>query len=233
VRADHDHFVFLCPEQSRSLFRLTAAAIGDKLNSVHMGVQERRARQKENVREEILDAARALFVKDGYEHVSIRKIAEKIEYAPGTIYLYFRDKAEILDRICDETFAKLSHRLQAINKDPSKPLDSLRRGLRTYIQFGVDNPNHYIVTFVQAKRLPRDEHPKTGEQCFDNLREAVQRCIDAGELNCDDVEEVSQALWAGAHGVTSLLITCAFPFIESNRLIDRVLHILIEGVRKR
>jgi AcrR family transcriptional regulator len=68
-----------------------------------MGVQERRARQKEGVREEILDAARTLFVKEGYEHVSMRKIAEKVEYAPGTIYLYFRDKAEILDRICEET----------------------------------------------------------------------------------------------------------------------------------
>ena len=79
-----------------------------------MGVKERRARQKEGVREEILDAARTLFVKEGYEHVSIRKIAEKVEYAPGTIYLYFHDKAEILDRICEETFSKLAKRMAAI-----------------------------------------------------------------------------------------------------------------------
>src|SRR5689334_15238479 len=99
-----------------------------------MGVQERRAREKENIREEILDAARTLFVKDGYEHVSIRKIAEKAEYAPGTIYLYFKDKAEILDRISEETFAKLAQRMHAINKDQISPIDALRRGLRTYIQ---------------------------------------------------------------------------------------------------
>jgi AcrR family transcriptional regulator len=198
-----------------------------------MGVQERRARQKESVREEILDAARTLFVKQGYEHVSMRKIAEKIEYAPGTIYLYFRDKAEILDRLSDETFAKLEKRMQAIHADPSSPLDGLRRGLRTYIQFGIDNPNHYIVTFVQAKQLPRDHQPKAGERCFDNLRAAVQRCVEAGQLNCDDVEEVAQAIWAGAHGLTALLITSQFPFIEQNRLIDRVVHILIEGIRKR
>jgi AcrR family transcriptional regulator len=198
-----------------------------------MGVQERRARQKESIREEIVDAARTLFVKEGYEHVSIRKIAEKIEYAPGTIYLYFRDKAEILDRICDETFARLAQRMQAINADPSNPLDGLRRGLRTYVQFGLDNPNHYVVTFVQAKQMASDYHPKAGDQCFDNLRAAVARCIDAGQLNCNDVEEVSQALWAGAHGVTTLLITSSFPFIEHNRLVDRVVHILIEGIRKR
>src|SRR6516225_5914501 len=165
-----------------------------------MGVRERRAREKANIREEILDAARTLFVKEGYAHVSIRKIAEKIEYAPGTIYLYFRDKAEILEQLSDETFAKLEKKMQAIHADPSSPLDRLRRGLRTYIQFGIDNPNHYIVTFVQAKQLPHDHQPKAGERCFDNLRAAVRRCVEAGQLNCDDVEEVAQAIWAGAHG---------------------------------
>jgi len=198
-----------------------------------MGVQERRAREKANIREEILDAARTLFVKEGYEHVSMRKIAEKVEYAPGTIYLYFRDKAEILQRLSDETFAKLEKRMMAIHADPASPLDGLRRGLRTYIQFGIDNPNHYIVTFVQAKQLPQDHQPQAGERCFDRLRAAVGRCVEAGQLNCDDAEEVAQALWAGAHGVTTLLITCNFPFIEPNRLIDRVVHILIEGIRKR
>ena len=198
-----------------------------------MGVKERRAREKANIREEILDAARTLFVKEGYEHVSMRKIAEKVEYAPGTIYLYFKDKAEILERLCDETFAKLEMRMQAIHADPSSPLDGLRRGLRTYIQFGIDNPNHYIVTFMQAKQLPDDRQPQAGQRCFDKLRAAVGRCVEAGQLNCDDVEEVAQALWSGAHGVTTLLITCSFPFIEPNRLIDRVVHILIEGIRKR
>jgi AcrR family transcriptional regulator len=200
-----------------------------------MGVQERRARQKESVREEILDAARTLFVKEGYEHVSMRKIAEKIEYAPGTIYLYFHDKAEILDRICEETFSKLARKLEAINRDQADPFDCLRRGLRTYIQFGIDNPNHYVVTFVQAKQVERQNeiHATAGQRCFDVLRSAVQRSIDAQQLNCEDAEEVAQALWAGIHGITSLLITCSFPFIEHNRLIERLVHILMEGIRKR
>jgi AcrR family transcriptional regulator len=200
-----------------------------------MGVQERRARQKESVREEILDAARTLFVKEGYEHVSIRRIAEKIEYAPGTIYLYFHDKAEILDRICEETFSKLARKLEAINRDQADPFDCLRRGLRTYIQFGIDNPNHYVVTFIQAKQVERQNkiHATAGQRCFDVLRSGVQRCIDAQQLNCEDTEEVAQALWAGMHGITTLLITCSFPFIEHNRLIERLVHILMEGIRKR
>jgi len=199
-----------------------------------MSSKQRRAREKEGLREEILDAARTLFVKDGYESVSIRKIADKIEYAPGTIYLYFRDKSEILDRICEETFAKLIVRMQAIEHDTAAPLDKLRRGLRTYIQFGLDNPNHYILTFIQAKVNHQADSvfQTAGLKAFSCLRQGVQECVDAGVLVSHDADELAQTLWAGIHGLTSVLITCTgFPFIEQNRLIDRMVHTLVEGVR--
>ena len=201
-----------------------------------MGSKQRRARAKEGLREEILDAARTLFVKEGYESVSIRRIADMIEYAPGTIYLYFRDKAEILDRICEETFAKLIVRMQAIEHDSSAPLDKLRRGLRTYIQFGLDNPNHYIVTFIQSKvnREANSGLQTAGQKAFACLRQGVQECVDAGELVSDETDELAQTLWAGIHGLTSVLITCSgFPFVEHNRLIDRMVHTLVEGVRAK
>jgi len=201
-----------------------------------MGSKQRRAREKEGLREEILDAARTLFVKEGYESVSIRKIADKIEYAPGTIYLYFSDKAEILDRICEETFSKLIRKMEAIKNDTSAPLDKLRRGLRTYIQFGLENPNHYVVTFIQAKahQGAKSVFETIGKQAFSCLRQGVQECIDAGELVSNDADELAQTLWAAIHGLTSVLITCSgFPFVEQNRLIDRMVHTLVEGVRAK
>jgi AcrR family transcriptional regulator len=210
------------------------------MNSVQevtaVGSKQRRAREREGLREEILDAARALFVKEGYESVSIRRIADKIEYAPGTIYLYFRDKAEILDRICEETFTKLLRRMEAIRNDTAAPLDKLRRGLRTYIQFGLENPNHYIVTFVQAKmhQESKSVFETVGQQTFGCLRRGVQECIDADELVSNDADEVAQTLWAGVHGLTSVLITCTgFPFVEQNRLVDRMVETLVEGVRRK
>ncbi len=200
-----------------------------------MGIKQRRAREKEDLREEILDAARTLFVKEGYESVSIRKIADKVEYSPGTIYLYFHDKAEIMTKICEETFAKLNTRMQAIEHDTSAPVDKLRRGLRTYIQFGLDHPNHYVLTFVQAK-MNQQAVPvfqTVGLQSFACMRKCVQDCVDAGELVSDDADELAQTLWAGIHGLTSLLITCSgFPFVERTRLIDRMVHTLVEGVRR-
>jgi AcrR family transcriptional regulator len=195
-----------------------------------MGVQERRERDKQGIREGILEAARTLFVRDGYESVSIRKIAERIEYSPGTIYLYFQDKADILAQISEETFSRLERKLVAINNDAaSDALDRLRRGLRAYIEFGVTNPNHYVITFVQGA-FPCS----AGSRCFGELMRGVGFAMEGGQIGDGDVVEVSQALWAGSHGVTALLITCpTFAFVERDRLVDRMLDILIEGVRKR
>jgi len=69
-----------------------------------MGSKQRREREKEALRQDILDAARELFVEEGYDNVSMRRVAEKIEYSPTTIYLYFEDKASLLYAICEETF---------------------------------------------------------------------------------------------------------------------------------
>ena len=92
-----------------------------------MGVKERKARQKKFLRQEILDAASELFVKDGFENVSMRRIADKIEYSPTTIYLYFKDKAGLLEQVCQETFARLSLVLARIQGLPGDPVERLNR----------------------------------------------------------------------------------------------------------
>src|SRR5271167_4220605 len=105
-----------------------------------MGVKERKARQKRFLRQEILDAASELFVREGFENVSMRRIADKIEYSPTTIYLYFRDKAELLENVCQETFAGLMKRLSVIGEQSGDPVERLKKGLLAYIDFGVENP---------------------------------------------------------------------------------------------
>jgi AcrR family transcriptional regulator len=203
-----------------------------------VGVKERKQRQKENLRREILDAARDLFVTDGFENVTIRKIAERIEYSPTTVYLYFKDKAELLECICEETFAQFLEIQKAIVTETADPLDALRTGLRAYVDFGVANPNHYTVTFllrVKEGDLPEDftYENSMGGRSFEMLRTLVERCVDAGIFKPVDVDEASQALWAAVHGITSLLIVhWGFPWVENrDALIDRVIDTNIEGLR--
>ena len=202
-----------------------------------MGTKERRARNKENLREQILDVARGLFVEEGYSHVSIRKIADKIEYAPGTIYLHFKDKADIFRTICSETFGKLHRRMSAIVEDSGSPLEKLRRSGRAYIQFALDNPSHYQLVFMTSAddslHYVPDEHD-AGYLCFQDLCHIVQQCIEQDLLRSADVNEISQAVWACVHGAAALLIAkSGFPFVEHSRFIERVVDIAVEGVRKR
>jgi AcrR family transcriptional regulator len=201
-----------------------------------MGVKERKARQKKFLRQEILDAASELFVKQGYENVSMRRIADKIEYSPTTIYLYFKDKAELLENVCHETFNRLIQRLSKILLQPGDPLDRLKRGLVAYIEFGLENPHHYRATFMMpipeglnAGKYTKNDSP--GMQAFDFLRRCVYDCIAAGKLQVKDAELASQTLWAGVHGITSLLITHEhFPWVGRQKLIHSVVDTLVRGV---
>ncbi len=115
-----------------------------------MGVTERRAREREALSEAILDAASELIVKKGPGSLSIRKIAEKIEYAPSTIYLYFEDKHAILAGICIRFFEDLLEELNEIRDNTPDPREALRAGLRCYVDFGLANPTRYQVTFLTA-----------------------------------------------------------------------------------
>lgn len=203
------------------------------------GVQsmtQRRERLKHELREEILAAARDLFVKEGYESVSLRKIAERVGCSPGTIYLYYADKAAILNAICIETFARLDKRMEAIAQDPGDPLERLRRGARAYMQFGLDHPGHYFVTFALGGRHGEKSEMslQAGLRSFNCLRDVVKGCVQANLLRSDDVEQIAQSLWAIMHGLVMLFIgKPGFPFIEQSRLIESVLDIGIEGIRKR
>lgn len=204
-----------------------------------MGVIERKAREKQELRRQILDATRELFVREGYESVSMRKIADKIEYSPASIYTYFKDKDEILDCLCEETFLKLHlEKSAAVHETNGDPLEALKKGMETYIRFGLDHPEDYIVTFI-LKAAPYEKpgshatrKAKTGQRCFGGMRDLVRQCMEEGKIQHADLEETSQAIWAGIHGLTALLITqSGFPFVERDKLIRRVIEILVGGLR--
>src|SRR3954468_3490798 len=91
-----------------------------------MGTKERREREKTEVREKILDAARNLFVSEGYESVSMRKIAEAIEYSPTAIYVHFKDKAELMQQLCEHDFRSLAHVFQDLNQI-ADPIERIRQ----------------------------------------------------------------------------------------------------------
>ncbi len=181
-----------------------------------------------------MDAAREMFVAEGYQSVSMRKIAVKIGYSPTTIYLYFEDKTDLLHQICEQTFARLAQNIQAIQQLSDNPLEKLRSGMREYIHFGLKHPSQYEIIFITPlpKNLGIQFEQTNGEIAFNTLRGVVNECLSANLLRINDVELISQTLWAGLHGVTSLLIKHGgFPFVERDKLVDNVIETLITGIR--
>lgn len=182
-----------------------------------------------------MDTAREMFVAEGYQNVSMRKIADKIGYSATTIYLYFKDKNDLLHQICEQTFARLAANIKAINLLSDNPLEKLRSGLREYIYFGLKHPSQYEIVFITP--LPVKSEGKfeesNGKIAFDTMRHVISECVSANLLKSSDAELISQTLWAGIHGVTSLLIQHGgFPFVERERLIDSVIETLISGIKK-
>jgi AcrR family transcriptional regulator len=200
-----------------------------------MGVQERRAREKKELRQEILDAARDLFVREGFENVSMRKIAEKIEYSPTTIYWYFKDKADLLDCICEETFARLVRKQTLLDQTVFDPVEKLRKGLRSYIEFGLKHPNHYKVALMMTEdfeeRLQCERAREMGKKAYIHLRNTVATCVEQKLIEAADIDVTSQILWANIHGLTSLLIAHPrFPFADRNILIDATIENSLAGL---
>jgi AcrR family transcriptional regulator len=176
-----------------------------------MGVIERREREKQELRQQILDTARALFAAEGYEAVTMRKIAEAIEYSPTAIYLYFKDKDELINELCHADFRALAQEFQKIAR-VADPIERLKRTGLTYIEFGIAFPNHYRLMFMtpHPPHSPEIEMTKGNpeEDAYAFLKVIVGECVAKGifrdEFN--DVEAVSQLLWAGVHGVVSLRV---------------------------
>ncbi len=172
-----------------------------------MGITERREREKEEIRKKILDAARALFEAEGYDKVTMRRVAEAIEYSPTTIYLHFEDKDDLVRALCHEDFGRL---LEALSLLPpaADPIESIRQLGRAYVAFAVDNPNQFRFMFMSAHHKDETHGPgDPGWRSFGALLEAVTRAVAAGRLRPMPPLLAAQVLWMNVHGIASALVT--------------------------
>lgn len=181
-----------------------------------MGILERKEREKIEMREMILEAATAMFLEEGYEKSSIRNIAEKIEYSPATIYLYFKDKDELFHAIHDLGFQKMLKQMEKLKKIES-PLTRLRELGATYIDFALKNPEYYDLMFIMRAPMKAIKQMKEelacwayGETTFEFLQKTVAECIEKKLIKSTDMHLVSMNMWSLVHGMVSLYIRDRF-----------------------
>lgn len=204
-----------------------------------MGSKERREREKTEVREKILDAARTLFATEGIEATTMRRIATAIEYSPTAIYLYFPDKDALLRELCAVDFAQLATRFFSLLEEPD-PLERLRKAGLAYARFADEHPHAFRLMFMQPSKV-RDDIEHSGDPATDAyafLLATVQLCIEAGKLKPEltDSELVAQTVWSGIHGVVALHVTMTdcggHKWKPIEERIGMMLELMVKGIAR-
>ena len=201
-----------------------------------MGVKERQERDREQLHGRILDAAQELFVAEGYRNVSIRKIAEKVEYSPAALYSYFPSKDDLFFALAEEGFRKLFE----FTNDPSitngDPLTAIRQGFLRYYEFSRTHPEYFDLMFVD-RSVPKISHEweRFGfvEQMIDEVRALIKRGIDQGLFPSDTNPDVAfHILWAAIHGPATVAVCDRLaPDENPDALARDTLEAAIAGLR--
>ena len=183
-----------------------------------MTISTRKERQKEELRGKILQAAKELFMQKGFEDTSIRNIAEKIEYSPTTIYLYFKDKDDIFCELHKEGFKLLNQYFRSL-AHVSDPFERLKAINKAYITFALENGEFYDLMFIirsPINSIAKDDSDwEEGKRAFAFLTETIKECIAKGYFENMQPDIVAFTVWSMVHGIVSLEIRNRCSVVES------------------
>jgi len=199
-----------------------------------MGIRERQQRERDLLRQKILDAARELIKEEGYEKLTIRKIATRIEYSPMALYNHFADKSSILTALASESFEKIT---KIMPKPGGDPASMLRQALLGYIDFGLRHPDEYRFLFmtrrpVDGKVIPEfgSNSEPAGRKAFERLLEYIGAGLQTGAWS-GDLMMLGRVIFAGIHGCVSLQLTLSsFPFGPPKEYAKAVVDLLMDGL---
>jgi AcrR family transcriptional regulator len=184
-----------------------------------MGISERKERQKAELREQILAAALRIIRDEGFGALTMRKIAEAVEYSAATLYLYFAGRDEIALALVRNGFEKLvAHMAPALHEED--PLLRVEAIGRAYLDFAQREPETYRLIFMENERFAapimlalKAQDGNAGDTAFGLLLDTVQELIDHGIYRPLHAHAVAALLWSSLHGIAALKLSCAaYPF---------------------
>ena len=201
-----------------------------------MGTKERQDRERQAITASILTAARDLFVAEGYQSVSIRKIAERIEYSPAAIYSYFASKDDIFLALAEEGFHRLDEKVRAAGAQAPNALERVRERWWAFYEFSQEQPAYFELMFVD-RSVPRITQQWDGFELLQRmLAEAVatvQQAIDEGSLPASlNPDTAMHMLWASLIGPAVIAIRHRLSSGENYDALARdVLNATIAGLQ--
>jgi AcrR family transcriptional regulator len=186
-------------------------------------------------RAEILEAAERIFVAEGYEGATIRKIADEVGVSSTALYMHFPDKSAILLEICEGVIGVLLERNRDIAGKPIDPAVRVKMMLEAYMRWGMEHPNAYQLVYSAQRPIsgpdwvgPADD---LGLQCYEVFSGVVREVAAAGRLRNGSADSAAQALWMSCHGVVALLASRPnFNWADREELIQVTLDGLLNGL---
>jgi len=201
-----------------------------------MGIKERTKRHKETLRQNILNAARTLLFSKGYADFSMRRLAERIEYTPTTIYLHFKDKREILFHLREEVYGLVTDLLETAAASEKNPARRVRAVIRAFVDFGLSDPDRYRLAFgenasAELKPITFLQEGTKGLHAYETVRKMVQDMGKKKSKETEDLDCLTQVLWANTHGlITFLNYHSDFPWVDRDKLINLSIDMTIKGL---
>ncbi|MFW5803911.1 MAG: TetR/AcrR family transcriptional regulator [bacterium] len=203
-----------------------------------MGIKERKIREKEILREKMLNAAAELLVKDGFENLSIRKIAKKIEYSPALIYHYFKDKSDLVVQLVNQGFDSFLKQVDKIPGEIKKnPEEHLKEFLSALVKVGIEFPNHYKAIFINylEEKISGSYFAESGkrEEGFILLVQIVEEGMSRGIFKEIHVISTAQVVWSSAHGlILTLVAQQDIPKNKKKMIISSFIDLIVNGLKK-
>ncbi|MFY7999731.1 MAG: TetR/AcrR family transcriptional regulator [Candidatus Kapaibacteriota bacterium] len=196
--------------------------------------QQRREREREELREQILDVAMNILTSEGYDAVTIRRIADEIAYTPGALYSYFKDKEEIIFALVLRASRHLASVFRAV-ESITHPLERLWAIGRAYMKFALEHQEYYDLMFIMStpiQKMAEAEYTE-GHAAFYILRSTVEDCMQHGYLPPADADTAAYAMWSFVHGNVSLMIRKRMTMIPEEKypdLLEDSLNFLMNAI---
>jgi AcrR family transcriptional regulator len=186
-----------------------------------MGIAERKERHKEDIKKRILEAAKELFLEKGFEATSMRNIAEKVEFSPTALYLYFKEKNDIIYSLHQEGFRMLSSNFQVLAM-VSDPMERLKAMGRIYIKFALENSDFYELMFIMKEPLQylescAEEQWSEGEKVYGALHSTVLQCQQNEMFKDIEPHGLSLMIWSTMHGLCTMKVHGHLDHMTSNK----------------
>ena len=167
-------------------------------------------RRRTRTRQSILDAAERVLADEGEAGLSIRRLADEIDYSPAAIYKYFESKQHLVDALKEEFFAELLNQLEDVDATPQTYLAHAHRCLAIYIRSALDRPHHYIAAFSgqadEAGQLSMPDDDSNKARAFMKLHTMVADGVAVGAFRADlDILQTAKSVWAAIHGFVMLV----------------------------